>query len=75
MSAEAWGGAESIDSKGVKPMEINYNNQAKFIDVGKSQINNLTLCLKELEKEKQTKPKVSRRKKKKDQSRSKQNRV
>ena len=28
----------------------------------KSQINNLTLCLKELEKEEQTKPKVSRRK-------------
>ena len=28
----------------------------------KSQINNLTLHLKELEKEKQTKPKVSRRK-------------
>ena len=28
----------------------------------KSQINNLKLCLKEMEKEKQTKPKVSRRK-------------
>ena len=28
----------------------------------KSQINNLTLCLKELEKEEKTKPKVSRRK-------------
>ena len=28
----------------------------------KAQINNLTLCLKELEKEEQTKPKVSRRK-------------
>ena len=28
----------------------------------KSQINNLTLCLKQLEKEEETKPKVSRRK-------------
>ena len=38
----------------------------------KSQINNLTLCLKQLEKEEQTKPKVSRRKKHhKDQSRNK----
>ena len=38
----------------------------------KSQINNLTLHLKELEKEEQTKPKVSRKKKRnKDQSRNK----
>ena len=36
----------------------------------KSQINNITLHLKELEKEKQTKPKVSRRNHK-DQSRNK----
>ena len=38
----------------------------------KSQINNPTLHLKELEKEEQTKPKVSRKKKRnKDQSRNK----
>ena len=40
----------------------------------KAQINNLTLHLKEHEKEQQTKAKVSRRKNK-DQSRNKQNRV
>ena len=34
----------------------------------KSQINNITLYLKELEKEEQTKPKVSRSKENKDQS-------
>ena len=38
---------------------------------GTSQINNLTLHLKELEKEEQTKPKVSRRKEIKDQRRNK----
>ena len=43
--------------------------RGKFIEIQaylrkqeKSQINNLSLCLKQLEKEKQTKPKVSRRK-------------
>ena len=36
--------------------------QAYLKKQGKSQINNLTLHLKELEKEEQTKPKVSRRK-------------
>ena len=37
----------------------------------KSQINNITLHLKQLEKEEQTKPKVSRGKEIKDQSRKK----
>ena len=41
----------------------------------KSQINNLTLHLKELEKEQQIKPKVSRKGNNKDQSKNKQNRV
>ena len=36
--------------------------QAYLNKQGKAQINNLTLRLKELEKEQQTKPKVSRRK-------------
>ena len=40
----------------------------------KSQINNITLHLKQLEKEEQTKPKVSRGKEIKDQSRKKWNR-
>ena len=40
----------------------------------KSQVNNLTLHLKKLEKEEQTKPKISRRRKYKKQRRNKQNR-
>ena len=39
--------------------------QAYLIKQGKAQIHNLTSYLKELEKEQQTKPKVSRRKEKK----------
>ena len=39
-----------------------YSNKAYLKKQEKSQINNLTLHLKELEKEEQTKPKVSRRK-------------
>ena len=48
--------------------------QAYHTKQEKSQINNLTLHLRELEKEEQTKPKVSRRKKNhKDQSRNQRN--
>ena len=39
-----------------------YSNKSYLKTQEKSQINNLTLHLKELEKEEQTKPKVSRRK-------------
>ena len=39
-----------------------YSNKAYLKKQEKSQINNLTLYLKELEKQEQTKPKVSRRK-------------
>ena len=39
-----------------------YSNTSLHQETGKSQIKNLTLHVKELEKEEQTKPKVSRRK-------------
>ena len=48
-------------------MEV-YSNKFYFKKEEKSQINNLTLHVKELEKEEQRKPKVSR---KKEQSRNK----
>ena len=48
-------------SKNSSKREV-YSDTSPPLETRKSQRNNLTLHLKELEKEKQTKPKVSRRK-------------
>ena len=50
-----------VCSKSSSKREV-YSNTVLPQETRKSQINNLTLHLKELEKEEQTKPKVSRRK-------------
>ena len=63
-----WDAAKAVLSGKFIAVQSYLKKQEKF------QINNLTLHLKELEKEEQTKPKVSRRKKNhKDQSRNQRN--
>ena len=62
--------SKTFERKSSFKMEV-YSNTILPQETRKSQINRVTLHLKQLEKEEQTKPKVSRKKEIRDQSRNK----